>query len=171
MFFAALFLAAALVAVPQERSSAEKVQHWIGVIGTSAEGHNFEALGALIALGEIATEPCLVAMKDSSESVVRRWQCAMVLGRIGGSHALPALLEVAIDEPNDMIAAVALESIGRIGDKVALAKLEPVLKKKMSTRRREALESVLLQLGSSRVKAKPKIAWTQPPLRTGTQFV
>ncbi len=171
MTFAALFLAIPLMVGPQEKSPAEKVQHWIEVIGTGAEDHSFEALKALVALGEIATKPCIAVMKDSSEPVVRRWQCAMALGDIGGSRALPDLLKVAAGEPHETIAIVALESVGRIGDKAALAKLEPLLDKDLSARRRKTLERVLLQLGSSRVKAKPKVAWTQPPLRTGTPFV
>ena len=171
MIPALLVTLAALVGGQDEESPEQAVQRWMKVLATEAEGGQFEALRALIALGEVATEPCIEVMSDPAQSVPRRWQSAMILGNVGGARALPELLDIVRDEPNETIAVVATESVGTIGGKSALEGLELLLDKELSDRRREALERVLIQLGSSRVEASQEAPWVQPPIRTGIPFV
>ena len=172
MLVATLALATVLAGPTQERADDGLVLEWLAILGTDAEEQPFQALNGLIGAGATATEPCIAIMNDVEESFVRRWQCAMVLGYVGGELAVPHLVEVARSDPVEMVSIVALESLERLADPSALEGLEPLLDTEHSPRKREVLERVLHGLGSTRVDPPPEPEpWVQPPIRTGSPFV
>jgi len=99
-----------------------EVEEWIRRMGT-VEERPFEALNALIRLGEPAIAPVLAAFRDAEQPEGRRWQAAKVLGALEARVAVPDLLD-GLESPSLSVAACSAEALGTIGERAALPRLK-----------------------------------------------
>lgn len=163
------FLFFCLVATPaaQESGPEQRVQHWLEVLGTSEEGHPFQALNELIDLGDASIDPARALLNDSNETPLRRWQAAKVLGAVGATRAVPDLVKIVRADGDSVVVIVAAEAVGLIGDKSALPGLEAALEGRSNEAERKAIRDAIARLEGRQPASE---AWTQPVIHTGTPF-
>ena len=105
----------------------DDVEKWIGQLGTN-ETRRFEALNALIRLGEKAVGPLRRVLADQSLPLTKRWQATAALGGIGNRSAIEDLLMVFEVSRNEspVIKRVATDALIRFTDGEVRKRLEKI---------------------------------------------
>ncbi|MEM8710686.1 MAG: HEAT repeat domain-containing protein [Planctomycetota bacterium] len=137
----------------------ETAAEWVAILGTAEEATRFEALNALIALGSNSVAPCLALLNDVTETPLRRWQAAKILGKTGDADTIADLLRVVKEDPASTVGRVATEAAERL------------IESELEGENQRASRELLAEL-NARVKVPGTTsAWRQPPIATGTPFV
>ncbi|HNY11402.1 MAG TPA: HEAT repeat domain-containing protein, partial [Candidatus Wallbacteria bacterium] len=104
---------------------------------------------ALISFGQEAEKHLINAIAD--ENCDKRFWCAKILGRVGGSDAVNALIKYVDDDNNDVRTAV-ITALGEIGNKTAIEFLKKTLKSPKKELRHKSVE-VLGKFGEEIVES------------------
>ncbi len=142
-----LIWAARAVLLIQKATGAVMQKDYLLIIGGFAQNKDPNVRSRVAcALGDIATEPCLLMLEDilkrDRDTLVKIW-AAEAIGKLGPG-ALPCLIEVAGSDPDRSVKSWAAEAIGKLGEPVlALGIVREFLKDRDPVVRLHAAKSVL----------------------------
>jgi HEAT repeat protein/nucleoside diphosphate kinase/tetratricopeptide (TPR) repeat protein len=148
----------------EERAAAAEILARIGdsnaVIGliTALRAKNFFVVEAaaegLIRIGKESVPELITVLSDEKNGEQERVVAAEVLGAIGDTRAVPALIS-ALGTENPYVRADSAEALGRIGDSRALSALKAALSD-MDSYVRESVQEAILKIESKNARPPAK---------------